>query len=99
MNIYIGNLADSALESDLRGAFESHGRVRSVSIIKDARTGEPRGFGYVDMPDLREALTAIRAVHRREFGGRVLAVGPARLQARLTAWPLESQADYSDFAR
>jgi RNA recognition motif-containing protein len=98
MDIYVGNLSESAREGDLRRVFETHGRVRGVSIFKDARTGESRGFGYIDMPDLREALTAIRAVHRREVAGRVLAVGPVRSQGA-PSWPLETQADFGDFAR
>ena len=99
MDIYVGNLSESAHEGDLRQVFEPHGRVRGISIVKDARTGESRGFGYIDMPDLREALTAIRAVHRREVAGQVLAVGPARFQGALPSWPVETQADYGDFAR
>jgi cold-inducible RNA-binding protein len=95
VNIYIGNLSDSALETDLRRAFEGHGRVTRVSIIKDARTGLSRGFGYVEMPDAGEALTAIRAVHRRDVHGSTVAVGPARWEPRA----VETQADFGDFAR
>lgn len=95
MNIYVGNLSEAAHESDLRRAFEGHGRVTRVSIIKDARTGESRGFGYVEMPDAGEALTAIRAVHRSPVHGSPLAVGPARHEPRI----VETQADFGDFAR
>ncbi len=95
MNIYIGNLSDSALEADLRRAFEGFGRVTRVNIIKDARTGVSRGYGYVEMPDSREALTAIRAVHRSDVQGSTLAVGPARYEPEA----VETQADFGDFAR
>ena len=95
MNIYIGNLSESALETDLRSAFEGYGRVTRVSIIKDARTGVSRGFGYVEMPDSGEALTAIRGVHRRDVHGSMLAVGPARWEPKV----VETQADFGDFAR
>jgi len=95
VNIYVGNLSDSALETDIRGAFEGYGRVTRVSIIKDARTGLSRGFGYVEMPDSNEALSAIRAVHRRDVHGSMLAVGPARWEPKA----VETQADFGDFAR
>ncbi|HEX7899280.1 MAG TPA: RNA-binding protein [Planctomycetota bacterium] len=95
MNIYIGNLSDSALEADLRRTFEGFGRVTKVSIIKDVRTGVSRGYGYVEMPDSNEALTAIRGVHRRDVQGSTLAVGPARWEPAVA----ETQADFGDFAR
>ena len=98
MNIYVGNLSESAVETDLRSAFENHGRVTRVSIIRDLRTGESRGFGYVEMPDSGEALTAIRSVHRRDIHGHPLAVGPARFQTRVPE-VVETQADFGDFAR
>ncbi len=98
MNIYVGNLSESAVETDLRRAFEGHGRVTRVSIIRDLRTGESRGFGYVEMPDSGEALTAIRAVHRRDVHGSLMAVGPARFQAPVPE-VVETQADFGDFAR
>lgn len=98
MNIYVGNLSESAVESDLRRTFEDHGRVTRVSIIRDARTGESRGFGYVEMPNSGEALAAIREVHRLEMWGSPLAVGPARFQTPLPE-VVETQADFGDFAR
>jgi len=95
VNIYIGNLSTAAHEVDLRRAFEGFGRVTRVSIVKDARTGVSRGFGYVEMPDSGEALTAIRSVHRRDVQGSTLAVGPARWEPKA----VETQADFGDFAR
>ena len=95
MNIYIGNLSTTAHEVDLRRAFEGYGRVTKVSIIKDVRTGASRGYGYVEMPDSGEALTAIRGVHRSDVHGSMLAVGPARFEPEA----VETQADFGDFAR
>ena len=95
MNIYVGNLSSSFHEADLRRAFEGFGSVTRVSIIKDARTGVSRGFGYVEMPDSCEACTAIRAVHRSDVHGSTLAVGPAPHEPKL----VETQADFGDFAR
>ena len=95
VNIYVGNLSETAVEVDLRRAFEGHGRVTRVSIIRDARSGESRGFGYVEMPDAGEARTAIRAVHRRDVHGNPMAVEAARFQPPL----VETQADFGDFAR
>lgn len=91
LNIYVGNLSPTAVENDLRRAFQPHGRVTAVSIIRDRRTGRSRGFGYVEMRDERQARSAVRAVNRSEVRGKTLAVRPARLR--------ETQADFGDFAR
>jgi hypothetical protein len=55
VNIFIGNMAFSATEEDLRQLFEQYGTVEKVQIITDRDTGRARGFGFVEMPDSREA--------------------------------------------
>ena len=74
--IYVGNLAFSTTEQELRDLFGQHGEVQSVSLITDRETGQPRGFGFVEMSDGADA--AIRALDGREFGGRTLKVNEAR---------------------
>ena len=39
MNIYVGNLSREVTEEDLRQAFEVHGQVSSIAIIKDRSKG------------------------------------------------------------
>jgi hypothetical protein len=53
MNIYVGNISRNATEADLKEAFEAHGAVASVVLIKDKLTGDSRGFGYAGKPVLR----------------------------------------------
>jgi len=78
MNIYVGNLPHDATEETLRPLFEEYGRVDSVSIITEKRTGQSRGFGFVEMPDHSEAVTAMEALDGREWLGRELTVNEAR---------------------
>ena len=66
MNIYVGNLSHEATEDDVQEAFTSFGRVSSVKIIKDKFSGEPRSFGFVEMPVQSEALAAITAYRAGE---------------------------------
>ena len=54
MNIYVGNLSYKATEDALRQAFAAYGQVCSVAIIKDAETGQSRGFAFVEMPNAAE---------------------------------------------
>lgn len=77
-NIYVGNLSFEATEDDLRRAFESHGQVSSVAIIKDKATGRSRGFGFVEMPDAGQAQAAIQALNLFEIRGRAITVNEAR---------------------
>ena len=77
-NIYVGNLSYEATEDDLRQAFEAHGEVSSVAIIKDKMTGRSRGFGFVEMPDKNQANAAIQALNLQEVRGRAITVNEAR---------------------
>ena len=78
MNLYVGNLAREVTEDDLRQAFEAHGQVTTVNIIKDKFSGEPRGFGFVEMPGKAEATAAMEALNGQDIKGRSIIVNEAR---------------------
>jgi RNA recognition motif-containing protein len=78
MNIYVGNLPREATEDDLRKAFEEFGQVTSAKIITDKFTGDPRGFGFVEMPNSPEAQSAISGLDGKDLKGRTLKVNEAR---------------------
>jgi len=66
MNIYVGNLSPDVNEDDLRHAFESFGQVSSAKVIKDRFTDEPRGFGFIEMPNSEEAKAAMEGLNGSE---------------------------------
>jgi RNA recognition motif-containing protein len=78
MNIYVGNLPYDASEDEVREAFAAFGQVSSVALIKDKFTGQPRGFGFVEMPDSAEAQAAIQGMNGTSFRNRNLVVNEAR---------------------
>src|SRR5690606_17963401 len=78
MKIYVGNLPFSSSESDVRDLFAEHGQVNEVAIITDRDTGQPRGFGFVEMPSDNEATTAITKLNGFDMGGRQLNVNEAK---------------------
>ena len=78
MNIYVGNLARTTVEDELRQAFEAFGAVTKVSIIKDNYSGDSRGFGFVEMPNDTEAQAAIAGLNGNDLNGRELNVNQAR---------------------
>jgi RNA recognition motif-containing protein len=77
-NIFVGNLSFGTTEDSLRTLFEAHGAVDRVNIVTDRDTGQPRGFGFVEMPNDAEGDKAIAALNGRELGGRDLNVNEAR---------------------
>jgi cold-inducible RNA-binding protein len=78
MNIYVGNLSFDAKEENLQTAFAAFGQVTSVTIVRDKYSGQPRGFGFVEMPDQNEARTAIANLNGKELLGRQMNVNEAR---------------------
>lgn len=78
MKIYVGNLTADTMESALIRKFERFGKVASVKIIKDAKTGKPQGYAIVDMPNEQEAQAAIAGLDRLEFNGCWWSVKQAR---------------------
>ena len=78
MNIYVGNLAREVTQEDLEEAFKAFGQVTSVTIIKDKFSGEPRGFGFIEMPGKAEAQAAIAGMNGKELKGRPLNVNEAQ---------------------
>lgn len=79
--IYVGNLPFSATEDSVRELFSAHGTVQSVALIKDRDTGQPRGFGFVEMPN-SDAAKAIQALNGQNMGGRPLKVNEAQDKPR-----------------
>ncbi len=78
MNIFVGNLAYSATDHDLRQLFEQYGVVDKVNLITDRDTGRPRGFGFVEMPDSQAAKAAIQGLQGKELAGRAITVNEAK---------------------
>jgi RNA recognition motif-containing protein len=79
--IYVGNLPFSATETGVRELFAQHGTVDSVALITDRDTGQPRGFGFVEMPR-PDAARAIQNLNGQDMGGRALKVNEAQDKPR-----------------
>ncbi len=78
MKLYVGNLAFSATDGDLREVFSPFGTVTDASILMDRTSGRSRGFGFVTMSSHEEGLAAIEGLNGQEIGGRRLTVNEAR---------------------
>ena len=80
--IYVGNLPFTATEDQVRALFAAHGTVDSVALFNDRDTGQPRGFGFVEMTSNSEAARAIQALNGYQMSGRALRVNEAQERPR-----------------
>ena len=78
MNIYVGNLSREVTDDDLREAFESFGNIISAKVIKDRFSGESRGFGFVEMSDKEEAMSAMEGLNGADLKGKTITVSEAK---------------------
>jgi nucleolin len=76
--LFVGNLPYDATAAELKDFFSSAGLVSHVSLPVDRESGKPRGFAFVEFPDLAHAQEAVRRFHNQPFKGRPLAVNEAR---------------------
>lgn len=79
MRLYVGNLPFKATEMDLQDWFSQAGiQADLVTVVKDKFSGEPRGFGFVDISKDEDGELAVRVCNGKEFMGRALVVNEAR---------------------
>jgi RNA recognition motif-containing protein len=78
MKLYVGNLPHAMTEAELNTLFSEAGYVASAKIITDRQTGQPRGFGFVEMETKLEGQKAISMINGRAVDGRPLAVNEAK---------------------
>jgi cold-inducible RNA-binding protein len=78
LKLYVGNLPYEITETELQELFAAAGQVSTVNIVRDRATGQPRGFGFVEMSDAEGARRAIAELDRHQLGGRSLTVNEAK---------------------
>ncbi len=83
MKLYVGNLAFTTTEQELKALFEPYG-VTSASLVMDRETGRPRGFGFVEL-DNEQGAAAIAGLNGKNIGGRDLTVNEAKPRESRTA--------------
>jgi cold-inducible RNA-binding protein len=77
MKLYVGNLASNITDTELQRLFAEHGAVGSAQVVRDQHSGQPRGFGFVEMADV-EARRAMELLNGKDIEGRPLTVNEAR---------------------
>ena len=74
MKLLIRNLARSTTAEELQELFEGYGRVQSVSLVMDKKSGTSKGFGFVEMPKAGEANAAMKNLNGQDVDGKIIRV-------------------------
>jgi RNA recognition motif-containing protein len=83
--IFVGNLPYQANANQLQEWFMTNGfPAQSVSIIVDRFSGQPRGFGFVEMSE-ELAVRCVMACNGQDFLGRTLVINDAQASLRVSA--------------
>ena len=78
--LYVGNMSYDTTEDALRALFAGVGEVESVNIITDRRSGQSKGFGFVEMATEEDAQAAISQLNGTTLDDRQINVAEARPQ-------------------
>lgn len=76
--LYVGNLAYTTTNEDLRNLFSQAGQVDTAEVVSDKFSGQSKGFGFVEMADAEAAAAAIQTLDGSEFMGRNIKVNEAK---------------------
>ncbi len=77
MNIIVLNLSRQTTTAHLTKFFGAYGVIESCDVVADKQTGQSKGFGFVQMPNEKEANAAIANLHGAKFGGNIIRVKAA----------------------
>jgi splicing factor 3B subunit 4 len=73
-NLFVGNVGTDATEKTLCDTFSAFGIVVDAHVQRDAESGAPRGFAFVNMGSFEAADAAIEALSGQFLGGRQVTV-------------------------
>ena len=82
MKILVRNLERSITEAELVELFKPFGAVESAVVVMDAETKKSKGFGFVEMPNGREAVKAIKGLNTLKVKGMGIRVKSAEDQPK-----------------
>ena len=80
MKLLVRNLARSTTEDELRKMFEALGKVQSCSLVIDKKTGNSKGFAFIEMPRPGDAKAAVKTLNGKNLAGNIIRVKKAALK-------------------
>ena len=77
MKLLIRNLDRATTEAALTTLFEAFGTVQFCTVIMDKTTGKSKGFGFIEMPKVGDAKSAMKNLNGKEVDGNKIRVKKA----------------------
>jgi RNA recognition motif-containing protein len=77
-NLFIGSLAWTTKDEDLKAFFETIGPVTSARVITDRDTRKSRGFGFVEYENEEDNQKAVKELNGKTLDGREITVSLAQ---------------------
>jgi hypothetical protein len=78
VRLYVGNLAKSTTEEELKTLFSQAGAVSAVDLVKDRDNGQSKGFAFITMGEQTEADKAITMFNAYKLAEHELKVNVAK---------------------
>lgn len=79
MKILVRNLDRSTTQEELSHLFQQYGNIQSCSLVIDKVSNASKGFGFVEMPKVGEAKSAIKNLNNTQLGGNKIRVKRAEV--------------------
>ena len=73
--------------------FEVHGSVQSCTLVMDKKTGDSKGFGFIDMPKPGDAKAAMKILNGKDVAGNKIRVKKAESKPTETKSESYSNSD------
>jgi RNA recognition motif-containing protein len=74
IKLFVGGFPMDITEMELVMMFGLHGDVDTIKIVRDKKTGECKGYAFLEMKDKEGAERAIDALDGSYMGDRMLSV-------------------------
>jgi cold-inducible RNA-binding protein len=74
VDLFVFHLPVSVSEEELQQLFALYGPVLNVAVMRDRRTGEHKGFGFVTMQNVADAENAVKYLTGYALGSKYLKV-------------------------
>lgn len=72
--VFVTGIHEEAQEEDIREVVGDYGRIKSIVLNADRKTGVPKGYALVEFLERDEAQDAINALHGKKLLGKTIGV-------------------------
>jgi RNA recognition motif-containing protein len=77
MKILVRNLARTTTQEEISVLFTAQGEVTDCTLVLDQKTGESKGFAFIEMPNEEQAHAAITTLHHANIANNKIRVKAA----------------------